>query len=338
VKAVGSQKFSMRMIAIPLCALLFALDGSANAQQPVRDVRIGYLDNGTVASNVELLEALRKRLSELGWTEGKNLTFEYRFGEGKGPGRLAELAADLVRLNADLIVVTSTSSALAVKQATRSIPIVMAGAADPVGQGIIASLARPGGNITGLANLAEDLGGKRLEILKEAIPRASLVAVFMGSERGRGVELQAKLMKTAAPALGLKLEMFGVTGEPQRLENAFQTVARNGFHALITTSGAFMFAERKRIAILAVKYRLPGIYPQKEFVEEGGLLSYGIDRPSQYRQAATYVDKILKGVKPADLPVEQPKKFEFVINLKAAKQIGLIIPPNVLARADKVIR
>jgi putative ABC transport system substrate-binding protein len=253
-------------------------------------------------SNVELLEPLRQRLSELGWTEGKNLTIEYRFGEGKGPGRLAELAADLVRLNLDLIVVTSTSGALAAKQATRSIPIVMCSVADPIGQGIIASLARPGGNITGLASLAEDLGGKRLEILKEAIPRASLIAVFMGSERGQGVEAQTKLMKTAAPALGLKLELFGVIGEPQRLENAFQTVARNGFHALIATSGAAMFAERKRIAMLAVKYRLPGIYPQREFVEEGGLLSYGIDRPSQYRHAATYVDKILNGAPRSVLP------------------------------------
>ena len=337
MKVVSSQKCSIRT-TILLCALLFALCDAAQAQEPGRNVRIGYLDNGTAASNVELLEPLRQRLSELGWTEGKNLTIEYRFGEGKGPGRLAELAADLVRLNADLIVVTSTSSALAAKQATRSIPIVMCSSADPVGQGIIASLARPGGNITGLANFEQDLGGKRVEILKEAIPRASLVAVFMGSERGRGVELQTKLMKTAAPALGLKLELFGVIGEPQRLENAFQTVARNGFHALIATSGAAMFAERKRIAMLAVKYRLAGIYPEKGFVEEGGLLSYGIDRPSQYRQAATYVDKILKGAKPADLPVEQPKKFEFIVNLKTAKQIGLTIPPNVLARADKVIK
>ena len=324
--------------AIRFFALLFALCETAQAQQAGRDVRMGYLDNGTAAGNVELLEPLRQRLSELGWTEGKNLTIEYRFGEGRGPARLAELATDLVRLNVDLIVVISTSGALAAKQATRSIPIVMCNAGDPVGQGIIASLARPGGNITGLATFEQDLGGKRLEILKEAIPRASLVAVFMGSERGRGVELQTKLMKTAAPALGLKLEVFGVTGEPQRLENAFQTVARNGFHALITTSGAVMFAERKRIAMLAVKYRLPGIYPQKEFIEEGGLLSYGIDRPNQYRHAAAYVDKILKGAKPADLPIEQPTKFEFVINLKTAKQIGLTIPPNVLARADRVIK
>ena len=323
--------------AILFFALLFALCGAAQAQ-PGRDVRIGYLDNGTAASNVELLKPLGQRLSELGWTEGKNLTIEHRFAEGRGPARLAELAADLVRLNVDLIVVTSITGALAAKQATGSIPIVMCSAADPVGQGVIASLARPGGNITGLASLTEDLGGKRLEILKEAIPRASLVAVFMGSERAPGVELQTKLMKTAASALRLKLEMFEVTGEPERLENAFQTVARNGFHALITTTGAVMFAERKRIAVLAVKYRLPGIYPQKEFIEEGGLLSYGTDRPSQWRQAAIYVDKILKGAKPADLPVEQPTKFELVINLKTAKQIGLTIPPNVLARANRVIK
>jgi putative ABC transport system substrate-binding protein len=318
--------------------MVFALCASAKAQPAGKSARIGYLDDGTAASNEALLDPFRQQMGQLGWVEGKNLTIEYRFGEPKGPARLAELAAELVGLKVDLIVVTATSAALAAKKVTNTIPIVMSSVGDPVGQGIVVSLARPGGNITGLASLTGDLGGKRLEILKEAIPKSTLVALFMGSDRGRGGELQAKVIRAAAPALGLKVEVFGVTGEPERLDKAFQTAARERFHAIITTSGPAIFAERKRIVTLATKHRLPGIFPQKEFVEEGGLIFYGVDRPDQYRRAAVYVDKILKGAKPADLPVERPTKFEFVINLKTAKQIGLIIPPNVLARADKVIR
>ena len=321
-----------------LAAIVLITGPVAQAQQGSRNVRIGYLDDGTAASNAELLEPFRQQLSQLGWTEGKNLTIEYRFGEARGPARLAELAADLVGVKVDLIVVTATSAALAAKKATDNISIVMASVGDPVGQGIIASLARPGGNITGLASLTAELGGKRLEILKEALPKSTLIALFMGSDRGRGGELQAKLIRTAAPGLGVKLEVFGVTGEPERLHKAFQTAARERFEGFLTTSGPAIFAERKRIVTLAIKHRLPGILPQKEFVEEGGLMFYGVDRPDQYRRAAVYVDKILKGAKPADLPVERPTKFEFVINLKTAKQIGVTIPPNVLARADKVIK
>jgi putative ABC transport system substrate-binding protein len=318
--------------------MLYALFFTVEAQQPDRSARIGYLDDGTAAGNAELIDAFRQQMSQLGWVEGKNLNIEYRFGEGKGLNRLAELAADLVRLNLDVIVVNATSATLAAKKATSTIPIVMSSVGDPVGEGIVASLARPGGNITGLASLTGELGGKRLEVLKEAIPRATLVGVLMGSRKGPGGQLQVKAMRTAALALGLRLEEFGVTGGPEESEKAFQTLVHQRFHALITTSGPAIFAARKRIVMLAGKYRLPGVYPQKEFVEEGGLIFYGVDRPGQYRHAAVYVDKILKGAKPADLPVEQPTKFELIINLKTAKQIGVTIPPNVLARADRVIK
>jgi putative ABC transport system substrate-binding protein len=277
-------------------------------------------------------------MSQLGWVEGKNLTIEYQFGEGKGPGRLAELAAELVRVKLDVIVVAATSPALAAKKATSTIPIVMAGVGDPVGQGIIASLARPGGNITGLASLAAELSGKRLEVLKEVVPRSTRVGVLGTAGRGRGAQLQFKEMKAAALALGLKLEEIGVAIDPEGLENAFQTAVRERVNAVITTAGPAIFSQRKRIVELAGKYRLPAIYPQKEFVDGGGLMSYGLDYPDLYRRAAIYVDKILKGTKPADLPVEQPMKFEFIVNLKTAKQIGLKIPQSVLYRADRVIR
>jgi putative ABC transport system substrate-binding protein len=327
-----------KILVYALPALILATVHLVEAQQPDRTARIGYLDDGTTTTNVELLNPFRQQMSKLGWTEGKNLTIEYRFGEGKGPGRLSELAVDLVHSKVDLLVVSATSAALAARNATSIIPIVMASVGDPVGQGLIASLARPGGNITGLASLAGELGGKRLEILKEAIPRSTTVAVFMGSDKGRGGALQAKIMNAAAPTLGLRLEVFRVTGDPERLDKAFQAATRERFHAFITTSGPAIFAERRRIVTLAGKYRLPGIFPEKEFVEEGGLMSYGVHRLDQYRRAAYYVDKILKGAKPADLPVEQPTKFEFVINLKAAKQIGLTIPQWTLTKADKVIR
>jgi putative ABC transport system substrate-binding protein len=311
---------------------------SVKAQQPGRSVRIGLLEDGNAAANRELLEAFRQKMAHLGWVEGQNLIIEYRFGEGRGVKQLAAFASDLVRINVDVLVVTATSPTLAAKKATSTIPIVMVSVGDPVGQGIIASLARPGGNITGLASLTGELGGKRLEILKDAFPRATQVGILMGSRKGRGGQRQAKAIKAAGDGLGLTLEEFGATGAPEDTERAFRTLADRLFHAFITTSGPEIFATRKRIILLAGKYRLPGIFPQKEFVEQGGLMSYGVDRPNQYRHAAVYVDKILKGAKPADLPVEQPTKFEFVVNLKTAKQIGLTIPPNVLARADRVIR
>jgi putative ABC transport system substrate-binding protein len=323
--------------ALALSALLLAPCLPAEAQQPGQTTRIGYLDDSTAAGSAELLDAFRKQMIQHGWVEGKNLAIEYRFGEGKGPDRLAELAVELVRLKPDAIVIQATSSALAAKKATSTIPIVMASVGDPVAQGLVTSLARPGGNITGLASFADDLAGKRIEILKEVIPKSTRVGVIKGGG-GRGADLQLQAMKAAAVALGLKLEEIGVASDPEKLVNAFQTALRQRVNAIITTTGPVIFGQRKSIIVLAANHRLPAMYPQKEFVEDGGLMSYGADRRDNYRRAAIYVDKILKGAKPADLPVERPTKFEFLINLKAAKQIGLTIPPNVLARADKVIR
>jgi putative tryptophan/tyrosine transport system substrate-binding protein len=307
------------------------------AQQAAKAVRIGYLDDGSAAGSAEVLEAFRKQMTQLNWIEGKNLTIEYRYAEGKGPDRRAELAIELVRLKPDVVVVDIVSSALAAKKATSTIPIVMVSVGDPVGRGLITSLARPGGNITGLAGFPEELAGKRVEILKEVLPKSTRIGVITGGV-GLGAELQVKTMKEVGSALGLKLEVVGEASDAEKLVKAFQTAARERVNAIVTISGTVTFGQRKSIIVLAANYKLPAIYPWREFVEDGGLMSYGTDRRDNYRRAAFYVDKILKGAKPADLPVEQPKKFEFIINLKAAKQIGLTIPPNVLARADKVIK
>jgi putative tryptophan/tyrosine transport system substrate-binding protein len=337
-RRVISSTFSTLPFALSLAsALLFALSFPAEAQEAGKTTRIGYLDDSIAASSGELLDAFRKQMSQLGWFEGRNLTIEYRFAEGKGLDRLAELAVELIRLKVDVIVTSGDSGTRAAQKATSTIPIVMAGVGDPVGQGLIANLARPGGNITGLATLAPELGGKRLEILKEVIPRSTRIGILAGGT-GRGAERQLKEMRVAAVALGLKLEEIGVASDREKLVNAFQTAVRVRVHAITTTSGPVIFAQRKNIIVLSAPNRLPAMYPQKEFVEDGGLMSYGEDRSDIYRRAATYVDKILKGTMPADLPVEQLMKFEFVINAKTAKQIGLTIPPNVLARADRVIR
>ncbi len=284
-----------------------------------------------------LVEAFRQELSKLGWIEGKNITIEYRFAEQK-PERLPELAADLVRLKVDLIVVTGTPSALAAKSATTTIPIVMASAADPVGAGLVASLARPGGNVTGFSSLALELNTKRLEILKDAVPKLARVGILRVSGVSVGQDLQLKELRPAAVALKLKLEEIETQVDAKGLESAFQTAKQKQVGAIMTTASRRFFAERKRIVELAGKYRLPAIYFQKEFVDEGGLMSYGADYDDLYRKAAHYVDKILKGTKPADLPVQQATKFEFVINLKAAKQIGYTIPIGLLERANQVIK
>ena len=265
---------------------------------------------------------------------GKNIAIEYRFAEQKSQ-RPPELAADLVRLKVDLIVVTDTPFSLAAKNATTTIPIVMVSVGDPVGAGLVVSLARPGGNVTGLSNLGLDLNTKRLEILKDAVPklaRAGLLKPAGGSDR------QLKDLRPVAVALKLKLEEIETQVDAKGLESAFQTAKQKQVNAIMTTTGNRFFAERKRIVELAVKYRLPAIYFQKGFVDEGGLMSYGADYDDLYRRAADYVDKILKGAKPADLPVQQATKFEFVINLKAAKQIGLTLSPEFLSRANKVIK
>ena len=280
------------------------------------------------------VDTLRQELSRLGWIEGKNISIEYRFAEQKSE-RLPELAADLVRLKVDLIVTTGNPSALAAKKATTAIPIVMATAPDPVGSGLVASLARPGGNVTGLSGLAYELITVRLEILKDAVPRLARVGLLRPAG---GSDLQLKDLRPAALALKLKLEEIETEADAKGLESAFQIVKKKKVDAIMPTSNRRFFAERKRIVELAGKYRLPAIYWQKEFVDEGGLMSYGADYDDLYRRAAVYVDKILKGAKPADLPVQQATKFEFVINLKAAKQIGLTIPGRVLERANQVIK
>ena len=284
-----------------------------------------------------LVEAFRQELSKLGWIEGKNITIEYRFAEQKQE-RLPELAAELVRLKVDLIVVRGTPATLAAKSATTTIPIVMAASADPVGAGLVASLARPGGNVTGLSALSVELNTKRLEILKDAVPKLLRVGLLVAPGAIIAIDLQLKEIRPAAQALKLKLEEIDTQADAKGLETAFQTAKQKQVGAIMTTTTRGFFAERKRIVELASKYRLPAIYFQKEFVDEGGLMSYGADYDDLFRRAAVYVDKILKGAKPADLPVQQATKFEFVINLKAARQIGLTIPNRVLERANQVIR
>jgi putative ABC transport system substrate-binding protein len=322
------------VIYLALSAMLFALCSSAEAQQAGKIFRIGFLDPSTASGSTVLVEAFRQDLSKLGWIEGKNIAIEFRFAEQK-PERLPELAAELVRLKVDLIVVSGTGPALAAKSATTTIPIVIAVAGDPVGVGLVASLARPGGNVTGLSSLLTELNTKRLEILKDAVPKLARVGVLRSAG---GSDLQLKDLRSAAVALKLKLEEIGTRPDPKGLEGAFQTAKQKQVNAIMTMSTRPFFAERKRIVELAGKHRLPAIYPQKEFVEAGGLMSYGSDNTDQFRRAAVYVDKILKGAKPADLPVQQATKFEFVINLKAAKQIGLTVPPDLLARANRVMR
>jgi putative tryptophan/tyrosine transport system substrate-binding protein len=308
----------------------------AGAQQAGKIFRIGFLDNSTASGMAVLVDAFRQELRKLGWIEGKNFTIEYRFAEQKIE-RLPELAADLVRRKVDLIVVTAGSTALAAKKATTIIPIVMTSAGDPVGEGLVASLARPGGNITGFSSLARELNTKRLEILKDAVPKLARVGVlWLGG--GIAIDLQLKELRPAALHLKLKLEEIETQPDAKGLESAFQTAKQKRVNAIMTIASRQFFAERKRIVELAAKHRLPAIYFQKEFVDEGGLMSYGTDYVDLYRRAAVYVDKILKGAKPADLPVQQATKFEFVINLKAAKQIGLTIPVRVLERANEVIK
>jgi putative ABC transport system substrate-binding protein len=327
-----------RRTAIRRLATFFLTTASlAEAQQAGKIFRIGFLDGGTAAGSASLVKAFLQELNKLGWIEGKNFTIEYRFTEGK-PERRTELAADLVRLKVDLIVVTAGSSALAAKKATTTIPIVMTSGGDPVGAGLVASLARPGGNVTGLSGLAVELNTKRLEILKDAVPKLARVGLLRPPGDSITQDLQLKELRAAAVALKLKLEEIETQVDATALESAFKTAKQKQVGAIMTTATRTFFAERKRIVELAVKYRLPAIYDQKEFVDEGGLMFYGVDTADLLRSAAHYVDKILKGTKPADLPVQQAMRFEFIISLKAAKQIGHTIPYELLARANKVIQ
>ena len=324
-----------KITALVISVLLFAVSVRAGAQQPL-NARIGYLDLSTRSSSTGYLEAFRQEMNTLGWIEGKNITIDYRFAEQE-PKRLANLAAELVSLKVDVILCASTPPVLAAKKATTTIPIVMAVSGDAVASGLVVSLARPGANITGLTSFTGELAGKRLEILKETVPKLARVGVLWFSG-GPGISQRLQLTEIKAAALGLDLKVEEIELDLKDLDNAFQTAIGKQLHAITLASATVIFTERKRIVELATKYRLPAVYSDAAFVDEGGLLSYANDRMHQYRRAAFYVDKILKGAKPADLPVERPTKFELVINLKAAKQIGLTIPPNVLARADKVIK
>jgi putative tryptophan/tyrosine transport system substrate-binding protein len=324
---------------IVICSLLtfFLLTVSlAQAQLPTKISRIGYLDGAFPSTNAARIDAFRQGLRELGYVEGKNIVIESRHAEGK-LDRLPALAAELVSLKVEVLVMggggASTGSG---KEATKTIPIVMVAAVDPVGQGFVTSLARPGGNVTGLSTLSPEISGKRLELLKEIVPKLSRAAV-LGTSTGTATALSLKEVEPAAGALGVKLQFVDVLG-PKDIQTAFQAASKGRAEGVLVLTGPVINLQRKQIAELAAKNRLPAIYPFPDYVEAGGLMSYSANIVDLYRRAATYVDKILKGAKPADLPVEQPIKFEFIINLKAAKQIGLTIPPNVLARADKVIR
>jgi putative ABC transport system substrate-binding protein len=324
-----------KIFGIALCAMLFTLSLPAQAQQPARIPRIGILSPSSASVFSGRDEALRQRLRELGYVEGKNLVIEYRYAEGKRE-RMPDLAAELVQLKVDVTVTTSPGATLAAKKASATIPIVFAAADDPVGTGLVSSLAQPGGNITGLSLMVPDLDGKRLELLKEAFPKVARVA-FLWEPGGTRGNLALTEMEPAAKALGLKLLSLEVRSLDD-FEGAFARAKRDGAQALITTTGARINTQLRRVLDLAAKNRLPAIYHYSEFVEAGGLMSYGPDNTDLWRHAAEFVDKILKGAKPGDIPVEQPKKFEFIINLNAAKQIGLTITPNVLVRADRVIK
>ena len=316
-----------------LCAIIFALCSSAEAEQAGKIFHIGFLDNSTASGNAVALDAFRQELNKLGWIEGKNITMEYRFAEQKQE-RLLELALDLVRLKVDLIVVTSAGPALAAKKATTTIPIVMTSSTNPIGTGLVASLARPEGNVTGLSGLANELNSKRLEVLKDAIPQLSRVGLL---RTAGGSDRQLKDLRPATLALKLKLVEIETEPDAKSLDSAFQTAKQKQVGAILTTVSRPFLAERKRIVELAGKHRLPAIYPEKGFVDVGGLMSYGADFLDLYRRGADYIDKILRGAKPADIPVEQPTKFELIVNLTTAKALGLTIPPTLLARADELI-
>ncbi len=308
---------------------------TANAQLAGKVPRIGYLSPTSAAGAMDLRDPFREGLRELGYVDGKNIVIEYRWAEGKYD-RLSNLAAELVGLKVDLVVAISTPAAQAAKRATKTIPIVMVGIADPIAIGLVASLARPSENITGLTFISPELTGKRLELLKEVVPRVTRVAV-LANPAHPGSAPQVREAQVAAKALGVKLQLLKVR-DPKDFDSAFSAMTRERAGALIVLSDAMFRAEGRRIADLAAKHRLPAIHYVKEYAEVGGLMAYGASIPDQFRRAATFVDKILKGAKPADLPVEQPTRFELVINLKTAKALGLPIPQSLLVRADQVIQ
>lgn len=333
---------STSFFCIAVCTLLLSLCNSAGAQQPRKIPRIGFLSrdlhpSDSRASLHATLEAFRQGLRELGYIEGKSIIIEYRYAEGRFE-RLPALAEELAGLNVDIIVTDTSNSAGAAKKVTTTIPIVMSNGGNPFGSGVVATLARPGGNVTGLTNYSPELLGKRLELLKEIVPPVSRIA-FLESDIEGGAS-GVKDMQTAAGALGVTLHLVKVKGPNPDFDGAFRAMMKDRIGAVVMSSDPLISftLHRKRILELLEQNRLPAIHPTVTWIDAGGLMYYGANTPDLYRRAATYVDKILKGAKPADLPVERPRKFDFVINLKAAKQIGLTIPPVVLARADKVIR
>jgi putative ABC transport system substrate-binding protein len=324
-----------KLFCFALAALVFVLSLPAQAQQ-AKIPKIGWLESAPTFRGSQLEKLFLQRLHELGYVEGKNIAFEFRSADNK-LDRLPALAGELVRLNVDVLVTTATPATIAAKNATKTIPIIFLQlAVDPVTAGLVDSLARPGGNITGLTNIAAELAGKRLELLKETVPKLSRVAVLWEPKNG-GSEQAWKESQLPARALGLQLHSTEVSSAEQ-FENAFKDAIKARSAALAVTPMVLASSNQRQIVALAVKTRLPAIYYRKEFVESGGLMSYGADQAELYRRVAVFIDKILKGTKPTEIPVERPMMFEFVVNLNAAKQIGLTIPPNVLVRAQKVIR
>ncbi len=330
------RKFTRKnVVRVTLCTVLFALCQSAAAQQPKKVPRIGLLSYNSASLQAPRVRAFREGLRDAGYIEGQNIKIESRYADGK-PDRLPALAAELVDLKVDVIVTLGNDATRPAKEATSAIPIVMTQDNDPVAAGFVASLARPGGNITGLTTLAPELSGKRLELLKEVVPKLALV-VLLRDPTSSGAAMNLKETEAAAQSLHVKLQSLEVS-KPEDFDGAFQKITQGRAGALMNLGTPLFNRYRKRIVDFAAKRKLPAIYHRREFVDDGGLMSYDTSQSDRDRRAAIFVDKILKGAKPADLPVEQPTKFEFIINLKAAKQIGLTIPPNVLARADRVIK
>jgi ABC-type uncharacterized transport system substrate-binding protein len=329
----------MKKAAVPsilFAVVLLALGVTAEAQQQAKTFKVGWLESATTDRGSRLGDIFLRRLAELGFVEGKNIAFEYRSANNK-LDRLPALVDELVRLNVDVLLTSATPATIAAKNATKTIPIVFIQlAVDPVTAGFVDSLARPGGNITGLTNIAAELAGKRLEILKETVPKLSRVAL-MWEPKNAGSAQTWKESQLPAKELGLQLHSMEVSSADQ-FDGAFKEAIKARSAALALTPMVLAANHRKEIVELAAKSRLPAVYYRDSFAESGGLMSYGADLADHFRRAADFIEKILKGSKPADLPVEQPKKYEFIVNLKAAKQIGLTIPPNVLARADKIIK
>jgi putative tryptophan/tyrosine transport system substrate-binding protein len=326
-----------QLTVFALCATLFALCVPAQAQQPEKVPRIGYVRVVGVPSipgpNVE---AFRHGLKDLGYVEGKNIQIEFRYAEGK-PDRIPSLVAELVQLKVDVLISGDEPTIRVAKQATKTIPIVMVSNLDPVASGLVDSLARPGGNITGISRLTRELSGKRLELLTEVVPGIARVGILWGST-SEGAKISFKEYQAAASALKIQLQSLEVQGPEPDLESAFQSAAKGRASALITIGNTLLNRRRKQIANLAIKHRLPSMYESSLWIEPGGLISYSSSDAESYRRAAWMVDKILKGTKPADIPVEQPTKFELVINLKTAKALNLTIPQSVLFRADRVMK